>query len=44
MVNIALGIADASACPNGIPIGISVDITLIVRAVGYALASCPIRQ
>lgn len=42
LVNIDLGTADASACPNGIPSGEAVDITLIVKAVGYALASCPI--
>jgi hypothetical protein len=41
MVNIALGTANASACPHGIPSGNSVDITLIVKAVGYALTQCP---
>jgi len=41
LVNIDLGTADASACPNGIPSGGSVDITLIVKAVGYALNNCP---
>ena len=40
MLNIALGTADASACPHGIPSGGSVDITLIVKAVGYALNNC----
>ena len=39
--SIDLGIADASACPNGIPSGVSVDITLIIQAVGYALTNCP---
>jgi len=41
LVNIALGTADVSACPSGIPIGRDVDITLIVQAVGFALADCP---
>jgi len=41
LVNIDLGTADTSACPNGIPSGAAVDITLIVKAVGGALTSCP---
>jgi hypothetical protein len=41
MVNIALGSADASACPNGVPSGESVDVALIIKAVGNALAQCP---
>jgi len=41
LVNIALGTADASACPNGIPSGRDVDVTLIVQSVGYALTNCP---
>jgi len=41
MVNIGLGSSDASACPKGIPNGASVDITLIIQAVGYALGACP---
>jgi hypothetical protein len=41
LVNIGLGTADLSACPNGIPSGRDVDVTLIVQAVGYALANCP---
>ena len=41
LVNIDLGTADASTCPNGIPSGTHVDITLIVKAVGYALTNCP---
>jgi N-acetylneuraminic acid mutarotase len=41
MVNIVLGSADASACPHGIPSGVSVDITVIIQAVGYALTNCP---
>lgn len=40
MVNIVLGYAGASACPNGIPNGDEVDIALIVRAVTKALAGC----
>jgi hypothetical protein len=41
LVNITLGSLDASACPHGIPSGRSVDITLIIQAVGYALNNCP---
>jgi hypothetical protein len=41
LVNIVLGTADVAACPNGIPAGRNVDITLIIQAVGYALTSCP---
>ena len=40
LVNIDLGTADASACPDGIPSGTSVDITLIVQAVNNALNNC----
>ena len=39
LVNIALGNADASSCPHGIPNGQSVDITLIVQAVNNALSA-----
>jgi len=42
LVNIDLGTADNSACPNGIvPPGATVDITLIVKAVSNALNNCP---
>jgi hypothetical protein len=41
LVNIALGSADVSACPHGIPSGSGADITLIIKAVGYALNRCP---
>jgi len=41
LVNIDLGTAEASACPNGIPSGSSPDITLIVKAVNNALTNCP---
>jgi hypothetical protein len=40
MVNIALGNADATACPNGIPSGAQVDVALIVTAVNNALNGC----
>ncbi|MGD0948927.1 MAG: YncE family protein [Candidatus Binatia bacterium] len=40
LVNIALGTADAPACPNGIPSGGSVDLALIMRAVNNALSGC----
>lgn len=41
LVNIALGTAPPSACPNGIPVGAEVDIALIIEAVNNALSSCP---
>ena len=41
LVNIDLGTADASACPNGIPSGAEVDIALIIQAVNNALTNCP---
>jgi hypothetical protein len=41
MVNIALGNAQPSACPHGIPSGAEVDIALIIQAVNNALSSCP---
>ena len=41
LVNIALGSQQPSACPNGVPAGRDVDITLIVQAVSYALTQCP---
>jgi len=40
MVNIDLGTADASACPNGIPSGGNVDIALLIQAVNNALNAC----
>jgi len=40
MVNIALGNADATACPNGIPSGAQVDVALILTAVNNALTGC----
>lgn len=40
LVSIALGNADASTCSRGIPTGLNVDISLIVRAVTNALAGC----
>ncbi len=41
LVNIAIGTADASACPHGIPSGVEVDIALIIQAVNNALSNCP---
>ena len=38
LVNIALGNAGASACPDGIPSGGSVNIALIIQAVNNALS------
>ena len=40
MANIALGNADATACPNGIPSGAQVDVALILTAVNNALNGC----
>lgn len=37
VANIALGNAQASACPHGIPSGTAVDISLIIQAVNNAL-------
>jgi len=41
MVNLDLADAQASACPQGLPNGSTVDIALIVRAVNNALHGCP---
>ena len=38
--NIALGNAQASACPRGVPSGAEVDIALIIQAVNNALTGC----
>jgi hypothetical protein len=40
MVNVALGNAQPTACPSGIPSGAGVDISLIIQAVNHALTSC----
>jgi hypothetical protein len=40
LVNIALGSAQPSACPHGVPSGAEVDIALIVRAVNNVLNGC----
>jgi hypothetical protein len=40
LVNIALGTAEPSACPSGIPIGAQVNIALLVKAVNNALNGC----
>jgi len=42
LVNITLGSAENSACPDGIvPSTDPVDITMIIRAVNNALNNCP---
>jgi hypothetical protein len=41
LVNIALGSARPSDCSHGIPLGASVDIAFLVRAVANALSGCP---
>jgi hypothetical protein len=38
MVNIGLG--NPGVCPNGVPAGATVDISLIVTAVNHALNGC----
>ncbi len=40
LVNIDLGSADASACPEGIPGGNPVSISLIIQAVNSVLNGC----
>jgi hypothetical protein len=40
LANIVLGSSDPSACTQGIPAGVSVDISLLVRAVKSALSGC----
>ena len=40
LVHVALGNADATACPNGIPSGAQVDVALILTAVNNALSGC----
>jgi hypothetical protein len=40
LVNIALGNAQPSACPQGIPRGAEVDVALILQAVNNALSGC----
>jgi hypothetical protein len=40
LVNIALGTAQPSACPQGIPSGDEVTISLIIQAVNRALDGC----
>ena len=40
LVNIALGNAQASACPHGVPGGAEVNVALIVQAVGNTLNGC----
>lgn len=40
LVNIALGRAQASTCPHGIPSGATVNVALIIQAVNNALNGC----
>jgi hypothetical protein len=40
LVNVALGDAEPSACPHGVPSGTEVDIALLLRAVNNALGRC----
>jgi hypothetical protein len=41
LVNIVLGKAAASACPDGVPPGAQVNIALLLKAVNNALSGCP---
>jgi hypothetical protein len=40
LVNIALGTALPSVCPDGIPSGATVNIALLIQAVNNALNGC----
>jgi pimeloyl-ACP methyl ester carboxylesterase len=40
LVNIALGKAEPSACPNGLPVGGDVNVAVIIQAVNSALNGC----
>jgi hypothetical protein len=40
LVNIALGTAQASACPHGVPSGAEVNVAVVVQAVNAALRGC----
>jgi hypothetical protein len=40
LVNIALGNAQTSACPHGVPSGAEVNVALIIQAVNVALNGC----
>jgi hypothetical protein len=40
MVNIALGTAAPSVCPQGVPSGADVNVVVIVQAVNNALNGC----
>jgi hypothetical protein len=40
LVNIALGNAQPSACPHGVPSGAEVNVALIIQAVNNALTDC----
>ena len=40
LVNIALGNAQPSACPHGVPSGAEVNVALIIQAVNNALTGC----
>jgi hypothetical protein len=39
-VNVALGNAQAEACPHGVPSGAEVNVALIIQAVNSALSGC----
>jgi hypothetical protein len=40
LVNVALGNAQAEACPHGVPSGTEVNVALIIQAVNSALRGC----
>lgn len=41
LVNVVLGTAQASVCPDGIPSGSQVSVSLIIQAVNNVLKGCP---
>ena len=40
LANVALGTAQPSACPHGVPSGAEVNVALIIQAVNKALNGC----
>jgi hypothetical protein len=41
LVDIALGSAQPSSCPDGLPSGVQVNVALVISAVNHALNGCP---
>jgi len=40
LVNVFVGNAEPSACPNGVPNGTEINTALLVQAVNHALNGC----